>query len=147
MKKSFDDILKFSNAGSFYVRSLNGKKTKLSYAIEKVSKQTDGYISEYRDAVQDIGIEYAAVDSDGVLLVQEDGSFKFTKEGLKNKVRDERDLLKEWKDKEFDVEPFYSTELPEDISDAMLDVLTGFVIAPSKTIENGVMDELESVKL
>ena len=70
---------------------------KLVKFIEKIKP----YQEEYASKVQELRLDNAATDKDGVLILKEDGDYKFTKEGLK-KLQDQ---IKELGEKEFEFKP------------------------------------------
>ena len=75
----------------------------MKYAIEKVAKTLQRLYDQYNDASSDIAIDHSATDSDGAILTNEDGSFKYTKEGLKEKHK----AMKELNSREFDIASYY----------------------------------------
>jgi len=70
---------------------------KLVKFIEKIKP----YQEEYASKVQELRLDNAATDKDGVLILKEDGDYKFNKEGLK-KLQEQ---VKELGEKEFDFTP------------------------------------------
>ena len=70
---------------------------KLVKFIEKIKP----YQEEYASKVQELRLDNAATDKDGVLILKEDGDYKFTKEGLK-KLQEQ---IKELGEKEFEFKP------------------------------------------
>lgn len=128
MKKNFEQMVTFRLYAGAYLKNLNGEKTKLSYAIEKVDKKLQNYFDEYNEAVNDVRIDNAATDDNGVLLTDEKGNFRFTKEGLKAKNKADKRLSEEWGEKKFNVDAYFTTEIPEDLSEEMQSAFAGFVI-------------------
>jgi hypothetical protein len=70
---------------------------KLVKFIEKIKP----YQEEYASKVQELRLDNAATDKDGVLILTEKGDYKFNKEGLK-KLQDQ---IKELGEKEFEFKP------------------------------------------
>ena len=70
---------------------------KLVKFIEKLKP----YQEDYATKVQELRLDNAATDKDGVLILTEDGDYKFNKEGLK-KLQEQ---IKELGEKEFDFTP------------------------------------------
>lgn len=70
---------------------------KLVKFIEKLKP----YQEEYASKAQELRLDNAATDKDGVLILTEKGDYKFTKEGLK-KLQEQ---VKELGEKEFEFKP------------------------------------------
>ena len=69
--------------------------------LVKFAEKLKPYQEEYATKVQELRLDNAATDKDGVLILKEDGDYKFTKEGLK-KLQEQ---IKELGEKEFDFTP------------------------------------------
>ncbi len=139
MKKTFKQIREFSiYSGLIAMRHPN---TKISYAIKKVLKKLVKIVDEYNGKLEDIRIDHCFTNSDGVIEynVTKDGSgnevrhYKFKKDELKKKLKEEREVAEEWNSKEFEVEPYLATEVPEDITDEEKEALDGFVLKLDET--------------
>ena len=131
VKTTFEKFLEFLTAGNIYQASLKSKnksgaeaKTKLSYAIEKVIKMNKSAIDYYNEALEDVRIDNAAVDEKGVLLTDEKGSYRFTKDGIKKFNAD----IKALKAKEYEFHAHIISELPADLDESLIKALAGFVI-------------------
>jgi hypothetical protein len=84
------------------------KEAKLKKIAEKIKKLFD----EYNEQREDIRLDHAHTESNGVLDLNEKGEYKFTKEGIKAMTKDMKALL----DKEFDFYQFtFSTEGIDDL--------------------------------
>ena len=84
------------------------KEAKLKKIAEKIKKLFD----EYNEQREDIRLDHAHTESNGVLDLNEKGEYKFTKEGIKAMAKDMKALL----DKEFDFYQFtFSTEGIDDL--------------------------------
>jgi len=66
--------------------------------LVKFAEKLKPYQEEYATKAQELRLDNAATDKDGVLILKEDGDYKFTKEGLK-KLQEQ---IKELGEKEFD---------------------------------------------
>jgi hypothetical protein len=67
----------------------------------KFAEKLKPYQEEYATKAQELRLDNAATDKDGVLILKEDGDYKFTKEGLK-KLQEQ---IKELGEKEFEFKP------------------------------------------
>lgn len=64
----------------------------------KFAEKLKPYQEEYGNKLQELRLDNAATDKDGVLILNEDGDYKFTKEGIKKLSEQVKDLG----EKEFD---------------------------------------------
>ena len=116
--------------------SLRHPNTKIAYVIKKVLGKLSKILEDYNDELEDIHIECCSVDEKGVIEydVTKNASgheirhYRFTKDNLMEKRQKERELLKEWGGKDFEVEAFYTTEVPEDMTQEEKEALEGFVL-------------------
>ena len=69
--------------------------------LVKFAEKLKPYQEEYASKVQELRLDNAATDKDGVLILKEDGDYKFNKEGLK-KLQEQ---IKELGEKEFEFKP------------------------------------------
>jgi transcriptional regulator of heat shock response len=76
------------------------EETKISQKLTKIAKKLEKYVNEYNEQVEEIRIDNASTDDKGVILKDEKGNYKFSKEGLKNVMKQ----IKELGEKEFNYE-------------------------------------------
>ncbi len=69
--------------------------------LVKFAEKIKPYQEEYATKVQELRLDNAATDKDGVLILTEKGDYKFNKEGLK-KLQEQ---IKELGEKEFEFKP------------------------------------------
>jgi hypothetical protein len=69
--------------------------------LVKFAEKLKPYQEEYATKVQELRLDNAATDKDGVLILTEKGDYKFNKEGLK-KLQEQ---IKELGEKEFEFKP------------------------------------------
>lgn len=124
MKTSWQRIAKFARAVQIYHGEEANKQTKLGYAIKRVTSQLEKIQTDYLQRRDDISIDNAAVDSNGVLLTETDGRFRFTPEKLKTRNKQWRELDES---AEFEIEPHFVSDIPE-LTDDVREAFTGFVI-------------------
>jgi hypothetical protein len=82
-------------------QQVKGEDTKVSQKLTKIAKKLEKYLNDYNEKVEEIRIDNASTDEKGVILKEEKGGYKFSKEGLKNLLNQ----IKELGEKEFDYEP------------------------------------------
>jgi transcriptional regulator of heat shock response len=82
-------------------QQVKGEDTKVSQKLTKIAKKLEKYLNDYNEKVEEIRIDNASTDEKGVILKEEKGGYKFSKEGLKNLLTQ----IKELGEKEFDYEP------------------------------------------
>ena len=84
------------------INSLNAvigkQETKIQKKLFKFAEKIKPYQEDYAKKVEELRLDNAAADEKGVLLVNEKGDFRYSKEGLK-KLQDD---VKEHNEKEFD---------------------------------------------
>lgn len=147
MKKTFDEIVKFSDAAAAFINEFGtDPKKKLLYAVnknynktkvivDKVNTEMNEYYSENHN---DLAIEYASVDDKGNVIQSDKGTFSYTKDNLKlfTKKRAELskkidEMLAEAKLKEYDVDVYFATSIDMDLTLDQQEAFTGFVLEPT----------------
>lgn len=115
------------------VRALNmtpaEKGSKAEAKLKKIAEKIKPLFENYNEKREDIRLDHAFVDKNGVLELNEKGEYKFTKDGIKAMAKDMKKLL----DETFDFYQFtFSTEGIEDFK-----FLAGWVegIEPEKPSE------------
>jgi transcriptional regulator of heat shock response len=78
-------------------QQVKGQDTKISQKLGKIAKKLEKYVDEYNEQVQEIRIDNASTDDKGIILKEENGNYKFSKEGLKKVMKQ----IKELNEKEF----------------------------------------------
>ena len=116
------------------VRALNmtpaEKGSKTEAKLKKIAEKIKPLFETYNEKREDIRLDHAYVDKNGVLELNEKGEYKFTKDGIKAMAKDMKKLL----DEAFDFYQFtFSTEGIEDFK-----FLAGWVegIEPEKPSED-----------
>ena len=79
-------------------QQVKGEDTKISQKLSKIAKKLEKYVNEYNEQVEEIRIDNASTDDKGVILKEEKGGYKFSKEGLKKVMKQ----IKELNEKEFE---------------------------------------------
>jgi len=69
------------------VKNLQGiignQETKIQKKLFKIFEKVKGHLEAYTDASNELRLDNASVDEKGILLLDEKGGYKFTKEGAK----------------------------------------------------------------
>lgn len=129
--KSPSEISRFVNVAANWLQQ-NPASTKLSYAINKVFKETHKALETYNIRLQEIDIENASTDpTTGVLLVKDD-KYQFTKPDAIKRNRERVELM----NTPVQIQAYFATALPDDLHPSYRDAFIGFVIEPQP--EDGV---------
>jgi transcriptional regulator of heat shock response len=84
-------------------QQVKGEDTKVSQKLVKLAKKLEKYLNDYNEQVEEIRIDNATTDDKGVILKDEKGGYKFSKEGLKSLFNQ----IKELGEKEFNYEAIH----------------------------------------
>ncbi len=149
MLKTFKQVREFNAAvNTFINRNPENAKTKLGYAIKKISEvQIKKVVSDYQkeytemyyDLVERVQVNSALTDkATGAVLQTAKGAdrpYQYNPEGLLTVMKAEKEfgskaeeLLAKWDSKEFEIEPHYAVELPPDLLENEMEAFSGFVI-------------------
>jgi hypothetical protein len=137
VKIPFSRYFEFTDIAELYLRSIPGKKTRLAYAIERVTgvESIQKAVNNYNKAVADLRSEHAVADDKGVIQTREgrkgEDKYSYTAEAEKQLRADLVALL----DAEIEVSPYYSTVVPKELSIYQIERLRGIVIDPEYSIE------------
>lgn len=84
------------------VQSINSvignQETKVAKKLVKVYEKVKKHHEEYNSQVEELRLDNASVDEKGILILNEKGDYKFSKEGIKKLTKD----IEALNDKEFD---------------------------------------------
>lgn len=84
------------------VSSLNAvigsQETKVQKKLFKVYEKVKKYHEDYNTQVEELRLDNASVDEKGILVLDDKGNYKFSKEGIKKLTKD----IEALNDKEFD---------------------------------------------
>jgi hypothetical protein len=101
-------------------------ESKIAYAIKRVRDQITRYSEQLQTQMLDVEIDLCVVNEKDVITRDAAGNLQFTREGLKERNRRQRELL----DQAIEIDPFYVSAWPDDLTPAQLDAMAGFVIPP-----------------
>lgn len=102
----------------------NEKKSKLNYALERTKVKIEKLNEKLRDQIEDIINDTYYADENGVIVTDDQGRFKVTKESIKDRTRRQRELL----ETEIEYEPYFATSTPENLSEEQLAAFEDIVI-------------------
>ena len=71
---------------------VNGEETKVQKKLVKIFEKVKPIIEEYQDKINELRLDNASVDDKGILLTDEKGGYKFSKEGIKTLSKQLQDL-------------------------------------------------------
>lgn len=128
-KTSWNDFNRFQQAARSILDA--EKKTKLRYACERVLAQFVSIAETIQQKQADITLDYALTDAEGVLLT-EGNNYRFKKEDAKKR---DAELAALRADRFIDFEPYFATQLPDDLTEYQLQSFTGFVISEQRAKE------------
>jgi hypothetical protein len=98
IKKKYKDL-------NVLVASINavigGKETKVQQKLVKIYEKFKAHHESYNAQRDELRLDNAATDDKGIILVDDKGEYKFTKDGIKNLTKNIQDL----NEKEFDFKP------------------------------------------
>jgi hypothetical protein len=80
---------------------LGNQETKIQKKLFKVYEKVKPHYEEYQSQREELRLDAAAVDDKGIMLTDEKGEYKFTKDGIKQLTKDIDALNK----KEFEFKP------------------------------------------
>lgn len=133
---TYEQILQFTNRSKQYAKSLKGKTNKLTYAIDKMTKfnpegqlisgRLKEILTDYDELCNDERIDFASLDEGGNLIMSEKGQYSYKPDKLKalgKKIKEigNREVVKTF-------EPYFATEVPEDLDEEFIESFKGFVI-------------------
>ena len=71
---------------------INNEETKIQKKLVKIFEKVKPFIQEYQDKINELKLDNASVDDKGILLLDEKGGYKFSKEGIKTLSKQLQDL-------------------------------------------------------
>lgn len=144
MKTSWNQCTGFATAAQGVIG--RSKETKLTYAIKRVIARLQKHQAVVSEALSDIEIDYCVTEKRGedeVIARDGQGNLQYTREGIKARNAATKKYLSE---SNVEVEPYFATTLPDDLTIEEIEAFAGFVITPGKAEELiAAMDESDVV--
>lgn len=93
--KTYSELLMLVRAINILTSSKeeNASNNKGIKKLQKIGTKIKEHLDTYNDKLEDIRLDNANTDKDGSLLLDENGGYKFSKEGLKNLNKAVKELL------------------------------------------------------
>jgi hypothetical protein len=134
MKKTYKEFKDIDILiGKILKRNPAIKNSKFGYACEKFAEKN--YVSVAKKLIEkiyDIRLQNALEDpqTKEVKIDTNPASrgFKFSKEGLINCIKQEREIIEEFDKKEIEIEPYFCISIPEEITKEEKEKLKGLLI-------------------
>lgn len=127
MKTSWKKILEFAQVAQNYLAN-HPEKTKLEYAITRVMSQTAKIQEDVLERLNDVDIDCCLTegnDENGAILRDDQGNLKFSKKSLRDRNKRRKEIMD---NDDLEIEPYFATAIPDNLSDGEKEIFTGFVI-------------------
>lgn len=154
LKRTFKDLQQIDFlVGGLYRQYPDIQKTKFGYAYKRFAdKNYYPHRDDYNLEISDLRVDNALTDKGtGEILRDMDPNsrgFKFDQKGLKTVMKGEKDLINNWNKKEYDVTPYISSDVPEQLSEEMKDMFDGLFInnVDTKDIKKEPVEKTDAPK-
>lgn len=138
MKKTFQELKDIDVIYSKLSVDKDFANTKLGYAFKRFTeKNTQKIFTDFNEVLDGVRIDNALVDekTKAILYNEDRRNYQFSKEGLKEVLKRNKEIAKEWEDKEFEVIPFICKDIPESVVllDEEKELLEGVIINLNET--------------
>jgi len=81
-----------------HLNSIVGQETKTAKKLFKIYERVKKHHEDYQAEIEELRLDNASVDEKGILILNEKGDYKFSKDGIKKLTKD----IEALNDKEFD---------------------------------------------
>lgn len=124
MDRAYRDVVSFVQAARFWLQEHNDD-TKLRQAVKKVLGRCMKLLEAQAEQEEDIQFEHCSTDDKTkIILKDENGQLKFTKDT----VRKKNDAIRALRAKPLDIVPIIVDEVPDDLKGTDRDAFAGFVL-------------------
>ena len=167
-KITYEKLLTYAKHATAYIS--RGERTKLAYAIERFGRNYPKYISAYDEIIEerqakinDVYTDFASEDSDNnimrLIVKDEQGKVTYTEnkytrenkklcdEAIRKVNREYASILQDLIYKEVEIEPHFTTSVPDNLTTQEMEAFMGIVIDPVKASSNGHAKHLEEATL
>lgn len=141
-KFSWNQCTEFATFAQAFLKRTKDKETKLNYAINRVLGRIQKQSGKVNDALSDIEIDNCVTEKrgdDDVIVRDGQGNLQFTKEGIRKRNAATTKYVTE---ANVEVEPYFATKLPDDLSTFEVEAFAGFVIKPEEV--EGLLTAIEA---
>ncbi len=133
MKKTFRELKEIDDIiATIYFKNPKLKETKFGYAYKRFyEKNVVPTLRNLQEQIQDVNVEHALEDKDTkAVLVDATNSrgYKYSKEGLKKCLQEERKVLEKAQQIMIDVVPYICSQVPKELEAEDIELLTGLLI-------------------
>lgn len=129
---TYERLFDYIGAASAWLKetkdSQANSRTKLGYAIQRMSARAQKLSEKYQRKLEDLRIEHCSIDDKGLILRDERNQYRFTKDGLTKLNRAQEELY----GSDVEIEPYYATAIPKDLSAIYVEAFFGIVIDPAE---------------
>lgn len=124
-KTTYERLINYNAHSRVWLNEDKGNaKTKLGYAISRLSPRIEKLLQRYQNESEDINIDHCATDDKGYILRDERGDYRFTRDELKKRNHARQKLF----ESEVEIEPYFATEVPDDLPAAFHEICLGLII-------------------
>ncbi len=133
IKRTFKELQEVdAMVGGLYQAKPTLKDSKFGYAYKRFTEKNYApLVRDFNEELMGVRVQYALEDdkTKEVLIDRMNPrGFKYSKEGLKNVMMEERKLSEKWDVKEVVITPFLSPTIPEGLTEDQEKMLSGLVL-------------------
>jgi hypothetical protein len=134
MKKLFKELIEIDElVGELYSKDKTLENSKFGYAYNRFTKKNiSPIVKERNEKILYVRINNALEDKNTKEILKDHmdpvRGYKYSKDGLSKCIEEERKIMSEYEEKEFEVEPYISSLVPEGLSDEQKELLKGILI-------------------
>jgi|AntAceMinimDraft_1070359.scaffolds.fasta_scaffold14393_3 hypothetical protein len=126
IKKTYAEIQAFRGVAESVTQMNKEKETKddirLKFALKKMLNKTKAHQSNYQEQLEEKRVDLCLTDSEGAVVIDKEGKYKFTPENSKKVAKEAKKLS----EKEVEIEP-HIVSIPKDFPFSVIQYLEGFV--------------------
>lgn len=132
MKKTFKELRDIDlMVGGLYGEFPHLKKTKFGYAYKRfIDKSYQPIFNEFQDEINSCRIDNALenpITKEVMLDKENPRGFKYSRDGLRNCIEQEKKISKNWESREVEVTPFIIPVIPDELNEFQVDQLRGII--------------------
>lgn len=122
MKITYRRLFQFNTVAIDVMKNM--PDTKLAWAIKKITKKTDIQAEQFNELVAEAEINNCEVDEKSRIIRDSNKDLIFTKDGFKAMKKEKKEAM----DATLEIEPYFATEFPKELTQDQIEILTGFAI-------------------
>lgn len=133
MKKTFKELQEIDIlVGGLYQRNPKLRDSKFGYAYKRFTdKNYVPHVREFNEELSALRVQHALEHpstKEVMVDLQSPRGYKYSKSELINLMGAEKRLQDEWDKKEFDITPFLSATIPDELEEEHREMLAGIVL-------------------